>query len=169
MVGQSARCVGVARHHSTLSGSTCICRHGGDFGLTIAGRAEKEELIAVIRAQAAENEVLKARIAELERRLGLNSSNTSKPATVWEGGVARVPLSRSTIDHHPRRARAVKTTRVPRAGDGQWIVSGEWCSPQLLACSLEPKGIYNIIVSESSLPQDAKGPCAISGRGHFAT
>src|SRR4029077_1956665 len=38
-----------------------------------------EELIALIRAQAAEIAALKARVAELERRLGLNSSNTGKP------------------------------------------------------------------------------------------
>jgi transposase len=39
----------------------------------------REELIALIAALRAENAVLKARIAELERRLGLNSTNSSKP------------------------------------------------------------------------------------------
>ena len=39
----------------------------------------REELIALIAAQAAEIADLKARIAELERRLGLNSSNSGKP------------------------------------------------------------------------------------------
>jgi hypothetical protein len=39
----------------------------------------REELIALIKAQAAENAELKARIAELERQLGLNSSNCGKP------------------------------------------------------------------------------------------
>src|SRR5450756_2140110 len=39
----------------------------------------REELIALIAAQAAEIATLKARLAELERRLGLNSSNSSKP------------------------------------------------------------------------------------------
>ena len=39
----------------------------------------REELIALIKAQAAENVALKARIAELERQLGLNSSNSGKP------------------------------------------------------------------------------------------
>ena len=34
----------------------------------------REELIALIKAQAAEIAALKARIAELERRLGLNSA-----------------------------------------------------------------------------------------------
>ncbi len=38
----------------------------------------REELIALIRAQAAEIAALKARVAELERRLGLNSSNSGK-------------------------------------------------------------------------------------------
>src|ERR1700747_1511125 len=39
----------------------------------------REELIALVAAQAAEIAALKARIAELERRLGLNSSNSGKP------------------------------------------------------------------------------------------
>ena len=39
----------------------------------------REELIALIGALRAENASLKARIAELERRLGLNSSNSGKP------------------------------------------------------------------------------------------
>jgi hypothetical protein len=39
----------------------------------------KEELIAMSAALAAENASLKARIAELERRLGLNNSNSGKP------------------------------------------------------------------------------------------
>jgi transposase len=39
----------------------------------------REELIALIAALRAENAALKARMAELERRLGLNSSNSGKP------------------------------------------------------------------------------------------
>src|SRR3977135_1972018 len=39
----------------------------------------EEELIALIAAQRAELAALKAQIAELERRLGLNSSNSGKP------------------------------------------------------------------------------------------
>ena len=38
-----------------------------------------DELLALIGALRAENASLKARIAELERRLGLNSSNSGKP------------------------------------------------------------------------------------------
>ena len=39
----------------------------------------REELIALVSALSAENTLLKARLAELERRLGLNSSNSGKP------------------------------------------------------------------------------------------
>ena len=39
----------------------------------------REELIGLIAALRAENASLKARISELERRLGLNSSNSGKP------------------------------------------------------------------------------------------
>ena len=39
----------------------------------------KEDLIALIAALRAENAALKARLAELERRLELNSSNSGKP------------------------------------------------------------------------------------------
>ena len=44
------------------------------------GEPSREELIALMAAQAAEIAALKARIAELERRVGLNSSNSGKPA-----------------------------------------------------------------------------------------
>jgi transposase len=39
----------------------------------------RKELFALIRAQATEIAAPKARIAELERQLGLNSSNSGKP------------------------------------------------------------------------------------------
>jgi transposase len=39
----------------------------------------REELVALVQALTAENAALKARLAELERRFGLNSSNSSKP------------------------------------------------------------------------------------------
>ena len=39
----------------------------------------REEAVALVEALTAENAVLKARIDELERQLGLNSSNSSKP------------------------------------------------------------------------------------------
>src|SRR3974377_799345 len=45
-----------------------------------------DELLALIGALRAENASLKARIAELERRLGLNSSNSGKPPSSDERG-----------------------------------------------------------------------------------
>ena len=39
----------------------------------------REELIALVAALTAENAALRARLAELERRLGLNSTNSGKP------------------------------------------------------------------------------------------
>ena len=39
----------------------------------------REELIALNQAQAVQIAALMARVAELERRLGLNSSNSGKP------------------------------------------------------------------------------------------
>jgi transposase len=53
----------------------------------------REELIALIRSQAAEIAALKARIAELERRLGLNSRNSGKPPS--SDGLSKPPRVRS--------------------------------------------------------------------------
>src|SRR6202140_3305637 len=44
-----------------------------------ATEPSREELIALVVAQGAEIAALKAQVAELERRLGLNSSNSGKP------------------------------------------------------------------------------------------
>jgi transposase len=54
----------------------------------------REELIALIRAQAAEIAALKARIAELERQLGLNSGNSGKPPS--SDGLKKPPRTRSS-------------------------------------------------------------------------
>jgi transposase len=54
----------------------------------------REELIALIRAQAAEIAALKARVAELERRLGLDSSNSGKPPA--SDGLRKPPRTRSS-------------------------------------------------------------------------
>jgi transposase len=54
----------------------------------------REELIALIRAQAAEIAALKARVAELERQLGLNSSNSGKPPS--SDGLKKPPRTRSS-------------------------------------------------------------------------
>src|SRR5262249_24610768 len=53
----------------------------------------REELIALIAAQAARIAALEARIAELERRLGLNSSNSGKPPS--SDGLSKPPRVRS--------------------------------------------------------------------------
>ena len=46
----------------------------------------REELIALIQALLADNAALKARVAELERRLGLNSSNGTVTLTECGSG-----------------------------------------------------------------------------------
>jgi transposase len=59
----------------------------GGFGFRFKNRMtreapnepSREELIALIAALRADNTALKARIAELERQIGLNSSNSGKP------------------------------------------------------------------------------------------
>jgi transposase len=53
-----------------------------------------EELVALVQTQAAENAALKARIAELERRLGLNSGNSGKPPS--SDGLKKPPRTRSS-------------------------------------------------------------------------
>ena len=55
---------------------------------------EIELLKEIIKKQAEEILLLKARIAELERRLGLNSTNSSKPPAAE--GLAKPPRTRST-------------------------------------------------------------------------
>src|SRR5260370_42356673 len=47
----------------------------------------REELFALIAALHAENAALKARMAERERRLGVNSANSGKPP--WSDGLKK--------------------------------------------------------------------------------
>ena len=54
----------------------------------------QEELIALVATQAAEIAALKARLAELERRLGLNSSNSGKPPS--SDGLNKLPRAGRT-------------------------------------------------------------------------
>jgi transposase len=54
----------------------------------------REELVAQVQAQAGEISVLKGRIAELERQLGLNSSNSSKPPS--SDGLKKKPARRTS-------------------------------------------------------------------------
>jgi len=61
----------------------------------------REELVALIQAQAAENAALKERIAELERRLGLNSGNSGKPPS--SDGLKKPPRTRSSREPSGKR------------------------------------------------------------------
>lgn len=66
----------------------------------------REELIALVAAQAAEIASLKARIAELERRLGLDSSNSSKPPS--SDGLKKPARIRSLREPSGRRSGGQK-------------------------------------------------------------
>jgi transposase len=78
----------------------------------------RKELFALIRAQAAEIAVLKARIAELERRLGLNSSNSGKPPS--SDGLkkpARVMSLREPSDRKPGGQKGHKGETLRQAAE----------------------------------------------------
>ncbi|MDA1278379.1 MAG: IS66 family transposase [Verrucomicrobia bacterium] len=78
----------------------------------------REELIALIQAQAAEIAVLKARIGELERRLGLNSSNSGKPPS--SDGLkkpARVMSLREPSDRKPGGQKGHKGETLRQAAE----------------------------------------------------
>ena len=83
----------------------------------------REELIALIQAQAAEIAVLKARIGELERRLGLNSSNSGKPPS--SDGLmkpARVTSLRERSAKKPGGQKGHKGETLRQASDPDEIV-----------------------------------------------
>src|SRR5271167_3959993 len=73
----------------------------------------REELVALIQTLSAENAALKARIAELERRLGLNSSNSSKPPS--SDGLKK-PARVSSL-----RERSGKTSGAQPGHEGQTL------------------------------------------------
>ena len=78
----------------------------------------REELIALIAALMAENAALKARIAELERRLGLNSSNSGKPPS--SDGLkkpARVRSLRERSDRKPGGQKGHKGETLRQAAE----------------------------------------------------
>ena len=104
----------------------------------------REELVSLIAAQAAEIAALRAHIAELERRLGLNSSNSGKPPSSdglkkpprvaslrersgnkpggqkgHEGETLRQVAEPDTIiDHYPRACAACGLTLTPAMATG---------------------------------------------------
>jgi transposase len=55
----------------------------------VGGELTREQLVALVAEQAGVIEVLTARVAELERRLGLNSRNSSRPPS--SDGLAKPP------------------------------------------------------------------------------
>ena len=60
-----------------------------------------EDLLALVAALEAENAALKARLAELERRLGLNSSNSGKPPS--SDGLTKPARARSLRDRSGKK------------------------------------------------------------------
>ncbi len=58
--------------------------------MVIPGNPTIEELLSIIAAQQAQIGSLSARVAELERQLGLNSSNSGKPPS--SVGLAKPPF-----------------------------------------------------------------------------
>src|SRR5947209_20455566 len=73
----------------------------------------REELVALVAAQAAEIAALKAEIAELKRRLGLNSSNSGKPPS--SDGLKKPPRdkrTRSTREPSQRPSGGQKATKA---------------------------------------------------------
>jgi transposase len=64
----------------------------------------REELLALVVSQAATIEALTRRVAELERRLGADSSNSSRPPSSdapWEKKPAKKRSSRSRSGRKP--------------------------------------------------------------------
>jgi transposase len=76
----------------------------------VLSRLSKDDLIALLLAQearhAAEMEALRARIAELERRLGLNSGNSGKPPS--SDGLKKPPRVRSLRERSGKKTGGQK-------------------------------------------------------------
>ena len=73
----------------------------------------REELIALVAAQAAEIAALKAHIAELERRLGLNGTNSGKPPSSDRLGCQKLPGS-PLLNWQPDAAIGTSVGRTER-------------------------------------------------------
>ncbi len=114
----------------------------------------REELIALIKAQAAEIAALKARIGELERRLGLSSSNSVKPPS--SDGLKK-----------PARVRSLREKSKRKPG-GQKGHAGE-----TLRQSVEPDKIehhFPLACSQcgAALTQDTAQEEGMAQKGHAA-
>ena len=81
-------------------------------------------LIALLRTQAANHKaevaVLMARIAELERRLGLDSSNSGKPPS--SDGLAKPPRTRSLRERSGRKSGCRATAKLAGQRHVGWPV-----------------------------------------------
>jgi transposase len=100
----------------------------------------KEELIALIAALRAENAALKARMAELERRLELNSSNSGKPPS--SDGLkkpARVRNLRERSGKKPGGQRGHKGETLRQVTDPDDVVNHYPVACSMCGVGLDPE------------------------------
>src|SRR6202158_2540972 len=100
----------------------------------------KEELIALIAALRAENAALKARLAELERRLELNSSNSGKPPS--SDGLkkpARVTSLRERSGKKPGGQKGHKGETLRQVTDPNEVVNHYPPACSMCGVGLDPK------------------------------
>src|ERR1700675_2784574 len=100
----------------------------------------REELIALIAAQAAEIAALKARIVELERRLGLNSSNSGKPPS--SDGLkkpARVKSLRERSSKKPGGQKGHKGETLRQVTDPDQVVDHYPSACAMCGVGLDPE------------------------------
>ena len=105
-----------------------------------AAEPSREELIALVAAQAGEIAALKAQIAELERRLGLNSSNSSKPPS--SDGLtksARVSSLRERSGKKPGGQKGHKGETLRQVADPNEVVNHYPPACSMCGVGLDPK------------------------------
>ena len=100
----------------------------------------REELIALIAALRAENAALKARIAELERRLGLNSSNSGKPpSSDGLNKAVRVNSLRERSGKKPGGQKGHKGETLRQVTDPNEVVDHYPSACSMCGASLDPE------------------------------
>jgi transposase len=100
----------------------------------------REELIALIAALRAENAALKARMAELERRLELNSSNSGKPPS--SDGLkkpARVKSLREPSSKKPGGQKGHKGETLRQVTDPNEVVNHYPAACSMCGVGLDPE------------------------------
>ena len=108
--------------------------------LISAAEPSREELIVLVAAQAGEIAALKAQIAELERRLGLNSSNSSKPPS--SDGLtksARVSSLRERSGKKPGGQKGHKGETLRQVADPNEVVNHYPPACSMCGVGLDPK------------------------------